>query len=47
MGGFHAHHRWIIAGKANNTSSEYKKLSATAKKQLKNITQKLEKLVEE
>jgi ABC-type glycerol-3-phosphate transport system substrate-binding protein len=47
MGGFHAHHRWIIAGKANNTSSEYKKLSATAKKQLKNITQKLDKLVEE
>ena len=46
MGGFHAQHRYIIGSKANNTSSEYKKLSKTAQSQLKVITKSLDKLVQ-
>ena len=47
MGGFHAQHRWIIAGKNNNTSSEYTKLSKAAQNSLRQILKKLDKLVEQ
>lgn len=45
MGGFHAQHRGIIAGKINNTASRYKSLSKSAQRNLTRITEKLDKLV--
>ena len=45
MGGFHAQHRGIIAGKTNNTASRYKSLTTSAKRNLIRIVEKLDKLV--
>ncbi len=45
MGGFHAQHRGVIAGKVNNATSRYTSISKTAQKNLKNVTTKLNRLV--
>ena len=47
MGGFHAQHRDVIAGKKNNSASRYKSLAKSAQKNLTRITEKLDKLVEQ
>ena len=45
MGGFHAQHRGVIAGKVNNASSTYKSLAKSAQNALRGITRKLDNLV--
>ncbi len=47
MGGFHAKHRGVIAGKVNNSTSQYKSLSKSAQNSLRVVTKKLNKLVEQ
>ena len=46
MGGFHAQHRGVIAGKVNNASSTYKSLSKNAQNKLRAVVKKLNDLVD-
>lgn len=46
MGGFHAQHRGVIAGKVNNASSTYKSLSKSAQNNLRAVVKKLNNLVD-
>jgi ABC-type glycerol-3-phosphate transport system substrate-binding protein len=47
MNAFHKGIQQILTGKNNNTTSHFKSMESVAKKQLKTLTQKLEKLVED
>ena len=46
MGGFHAQHRGVIAGKVNNAASTYKSLSKNAQNKLRAVVKKLNDLVD-
>jgi coenzyme F420-reducing hydrogenase delta subunit len=47
MNAFHKGIQQILTGKNNNTTSHFKSMESVAKKQLKTLTQKLNKLVED
>ena len=46
MGGFHAQHRYVIAGKTNNTTSHYMRLAKSAQGKMRGVVRKLDRLVE-